>query len=483
MDLSQVFYPESVAIVGASDRNIRYYVEAMVEAGKLKVFVVNPNYEEVSGVKSYPSLTDVPERVDYVVVAVPAAQTPSVLLECAKKGVKVVHIFTSGFSETGTAEGRALEEKLAEIARCSGFRIIGPNCMGVYCPESGLRFVNDQPGEPGPVAFISQSGGRAVNLVANARLRNVRFSKVVSYGNACDLDFVDFLEYFKDDPKTSIIMGYVEGFKKTDGLLELLKETCMRKPVAILKGGVSEEGARAAAFHTGSLAGSARVWDGVCKQTGVIQVEFFEDLLDLAAGFMYAKPPGGSGVAVMTNSGGSSVVYADVCAKYGLRVPEFEEETQRRLRSFIPVAGSSVKNPLDAWMAFARGKMMEALDAAASDRNVHSIIIELQPENFHVYSRRALDIRDEMAEIAIESCRNVVKEHDKPVFIVVNSSYYHETERAMAKFFQDAGFPVFSSLQGAVKTISKMYLYGRFKDAREDDHQPPQDNYEGSFPD
>ncbi|MBS7247989.1 MAG: CoA-binding protein [Candidatus Jordarchaeales archaeon] len=465
MDLSQVFYPESVAVVGASDRNVRYYVEAMVEAGKLKVFVVNPNYKEVLGIKSYASIADIPEKVDYVVVAVPATQTPSVLLECAKKGVKAVHIFTSGFSETGTAEGRALEEKLAEIAETSGFRIIGPNCMGIYCPESGLRFANDQPSEPGPVAFISQSGGRAVNLVANARLRNVRFSKVISYGNACDLDFVDFLEYLKDDPKTNVILGYVEGFKKTNGLLELLKETCMKKPVAILKGGVSEEGARAAAFHTGSLAGSARVWEGVCRQTGVIQVEFFEDLLDLAVGFMYAKLPEGRGVAIMTNSGGSSVVYADVCAKYGLRVPEFEEETQRRLRSFIPAAGSSVKNPLDAWMAFARGRMMDALDAAASDRNIHSLIIELQPENFHVYAR-GIDRRGDMAETAIASCRHVVDEHGKPVFIVVNSSYYHETERAMAKFFQDAGFPVFSSLQGAVKTISKMYWYKRFKDAR-----------------
>lgn len=466
VDLSQVFYPESVAVVGASERNVRYYVEAMVEAGLLKVFVVNPNYEEVLGLKCYPNLMEIPEKIDYVVVAVPAPQTPDTLLECARKGVKAVHIFTSGFSETGTAEGRALEERLVEIARRGGFRIIGPNCMGVYCPESGLRFANDQPSEPGPVAFLSQSGGKAVNLVANARLRNVRFSKVVSYGNACDLDFVDFLEYLKDDPKTSIILGYVEGFKKTDGLLELLRETCMKKPVAILKGGVSEEGARAAAFHTGSLAGSARVWDGVCRQTGVIQVEFFEDLLDLAVGFMYAKPPEGRGVAIMTNSGGSSVVYADVCSKYGLKVPEFEEETQRRLRSFIPVAGSSVKNPLDAWIAFARGRMMDALDAAASDKNIYSVIVELQPENFHVYSRRQIDRGAEMAEVAIASCRSVVEEHGKPVFIVVNSSYYHETEMMMVRTFQEAKFPVFSSLQAAVKAMSKMYWYKQFKELR-----------------
>ncbi|MEM1658161.1 MAG: CoA-binding protein [Candidatus Jordarchaeales archaeon] len=464
--LDEVFYPKSVAVVGASDRNVRYYVEALAEAGMLKVFVVNPNYKEVSGVKSYPSLLDIPEKVDYVIVAVPATQTPSILLECARKGVKAVHIFTSGFSETGTAEGRALEEKLVEIARQGGFRIIGPNCMGIYCPESGLRFVNDQPSEPGPVAFISQSGGRAVNLVANARLRNVRFSKVISYGNACDLDFIDFLGYLKDDPKTDIILGYVEGFKKTDGLLELLKETCMKKPVAILKGGMSEEGARAAAFHTGSLAGSARVWEGVCRQTGVIQVDFFEDLLDIAVGFMYAEPPKGRGVAIMTNSGGSSVVYADICARYGLKVPEFEEETQRRLRSIIPAAGSSIKNPLDAWMAYSRGRMAEALGTAASDRNIHSIVVELQPENFHVYSKASTDRRSEMAEIVIESCRRVIEEHGKPVFIVVNSSYYYETERMLAKLFQDAKFPVFSSFNSAVKTISKMYWYRCFRSAR-----------------
>jgi len=464
--LDEVFYPESVAVVGASERNVSYYVESMVEAGRVKVFVVNPNYDEVLGLKSYPSLLDIPERVDYVVVAVPAKQTPDILMDCAEKGVKAVHIFTSGFSETGLEEGRVLEDRLVEIARQGGFRIIGPNCMGVYCPESGLRFSHDQPDEPGPVAFLSQSGGRAVTVVLKARLRNVRFSKVVSYGNACDLDFADFLEYLKDDSKTSIILAYVEGFKKTDGLLELLKETCMRKPVVILKGGLSEEGARAAAFHTGSLAGSAKVWDGLCKQAGVIQVDDFDDLLDVAVGFLYSKPPEGRGVAIVTNSGGSSVVYSDICARYGLRVPRFDEETQRRLRSFIPVAGSSIKNPLDAWMAFSRGKLFDALDAVASDNNVNSVVIEIQPESFHAYARNRLDRMGAMADVVISSCRHVVEEHGKPVFMVVNSSYYHETELAIARVFQGAGLPVYSSLQGAAKAISKMYWYKRFKDAR-----------------
>ncbi len=467
VSLDVVFYPRSVALIGAS-KDVGFYIDP-ISASKLreKFFLINPRAGEVSGLKCYPSILDVPEPVDYAIFAVPARVVPEALEECGRKGVRVVHIYSSGFSETGLEEGRLLEEEVLKIARKYGIRIIGPNCMGVYCPESGLFFSHDLPSESGPVAFISQSGGQAVNFVFEGLWRGFRFSKVVSYGNALDVDFVELVDYLAGDPKTSIIGAYVEGLRKTGGLLETLRNASEKKPLVILKGGQTEDGARAAASHTGVLAGSAKIWEGLIKQVGAVSVETFEDMADFIMGFLYAFPPKGRGVSIVTTSGGSAVVHSDLCVKEGLRVPRFSEETQAELRKIIPVAGSSIRNPLDAWMAFQSGILPEALNIVSRDTNIHSLIVEVQPGGFKVYTARDPSVVEKFTSILGETCKKIMSEQGKPTMIVVTKSIYPEFEAKIRSKFQSMNLPVYQSIYEAAKALSKLYMYQQSREPQE----------------
>ncbi|RLI02757.1 hypothetical protein DRO30_02100 [Candidatus Bathyarchaeota archaeon] len=459
-NLDIIFYPRSVALIGAS-REVDFYINT-ISASKLreKFFLVNPRYSEVLGFKCYPSILDIPEPVDYAIFAIPAKTIPKVLEECGKKGVKVVHIYSSGFSETGLEEGKKLEEEILKIAKSYGIRIIGPNCMGVYCPESGLFFSQDLPSEEGPVAFISQSGGQAISFIFKGILRGFRFSKVVSYGNALDVDFIELIDYLAEDPKTSIIGAYIEGLRKTEGLLKTLKNASKIKPLIVLKGGQTEDGARAAASHTGVLAGSAKIWEGFLKQVKAIQVENFDEMADIIVGFLYAFPPKGKGVSIITTSGGSAVVHTDLCVKVGLTVPKFSEETQNQLKKFIPIAGTSIRNPLDAWPAFQYGTLPDALNVISQDENIHSLIIEVQPEEFKAYTTTDPNIIDKFTTILGKTCKKIMDEQGKPVMVAVTKSIYPELEVKIKSILQAMNLPIYQSIYDAAKTLSK--LHSRF---------------------
>ncbi|MGP3667128.1 MAG: acetate--CoA ligase family protein [Candidatus Bathyarchaeota archaeon] len=455
--LDVVFYPKSVALVGAS-REVDFYINT-ISASKLKenFFLVNPRYSEVLGFKCYSSILDIPKPVDYAIFAIPARLIPKVLEDCGKKGVKVVHIYSSGFSETGLEEGKRLEEEILNIAKSYGIRIIGPNCMGVYCPESGLFFSHDLPSDEGSVGFISQSGGQAISFIFKGMLRGFRFSKVISYGNALDIDFVELIDYLAEDSKTSVIGAYVEGLRKTKGLLETLKKASKIKPLVILKGGQTEDGARAAASHTGVLAGSAKIWEGFLRQVKAIQVENFDEMADIIVGFLYAFPPKGKGVTIVTTSGGSAVIHTDLCVKVGLTIPKFSEETQNRLRKFIPLAGTSIKNPLDAWPAFQYGTLPDALNVISQDENIHSLIIEVQPEEFKAYTTTDPTIVDKFTAIIGKTCKTIMNEQGKPVMIAVTRSIYPELEAKIKTQLQNMNLPVYHSVYDAAKTLSELF--------------------------
>ncbi|MGQ9720953.1 MAG: acetate--CoA ligase family protein [Candidatus Jordarchaeum sp.] len=465
-NLDVVFYPRSVALIGAS-KEVGFYIDP-ISASRLreKFFLVNPRSSEISGLKCYPSILDVPEPVDYAIFAVPAKIVPEALEDCGRKGVRVAHIYSSGFSETGLEEGKMLEEEVLKIAKNYGIRVIGPNCMGVYCPESGLFFAHNLPSEVGSVAFVSQSGGQAVNFVFEGVSHGFSFSKVVSYGNALDVDFVELVDYLAEDPKTSIIGAYVEGLRKTEGLLETLKNASEKKPLVILKGGKTGDGARAAASHTGVLAGSAKIWEGFLKQVKAVSVDTFEDMADAIVGFLYAFPPKGRGVSIVTTSGGSAVIHTDLCVKVGLNVPSFSEETQGALRKIIPIAGASIRNPLDAWMAFQGGILPEALNTVSQDEYIHSLIIELQPGGFKVYTARDPSAVDKFTLILGETCKKIMNEHGKPTMIVVTKSIYSEFEAKIKNTFQNMNLPVYQSIYDAAKALSKLYQHQLSREVR-----------------
>ncbi len=457
-ELEKIFHPKSVVIIGASE-NISHFIEPLIDSG-LRVNLVNPKRKELFNQKCYASVLEIEDPIDHAIIAVPARLTPAVLKECIKKGVKAAHIFTAGFSEIGK-EGEELERELEKISK-GKIRLIGPNCMGIYCPESSLSFARDQPKESGPVGFISQSGGQAVNFIYKGIRRNFRFSKVISYGNGIDLDCPDFIEYLGKDPKTKVIAVYIEGVKRGRDLLLVLKKFSSKKPIIVLKGGVTREGVKAVSSHTGSLAGSREVWGALFRQTGVVPAKSFDELSDFVVAFLYSPLPKGKGIAVTTTSGGAGVVEADGVAEAGLELPALGQRTAERLREMIPVAGTSIKNPLDIWPAYARGFLPEVIKIVASDENIHSIILEIQIEEFHAYAQVPKDVVKGYLDAAIDVCKYVRDQMKKPAMIAIPQSYFSDTEREIREYFQNQRIPVYQSIRGAAKSIYNLYKYQEF---------------------
>ncbi len=351
-DLDFLFHPNSIALVGITTAKTWHwtltFLEGLLEIGfDRPLYLVNPKGGEIKGHKVYTSLKDVPGNIDYVIGLVNAQIAPGLVEECAEKGVRAIHFCTAGFSETGEPDRVKLESELAEAARKKGIRIIGPNCMGIYCPQSRLSFSPAFPAESGPVGVISQSGGNSIYLVRQAALRGIRFSKVISYGNACDINENDLLEYLADDVDTRIIALYIEGIKDGKRFRRAMEKATREKTVILLKGGATEGGARAAAGHTAALAGNRTTWDALCKQLGIIGVSSIEELIDVLVTLMFLPLPGGRNAVLFGAGGGASVLIADEFEKRGLRVPPLPPEIIAQLREFTPIAGNILRNPVD----------------------------------------------------------------------------------------------------------------------------------------
>ncbi|MCX5998668.1 MAG: CoA-binding protein [Chloroflexi bacterium] len=348
--LEAIFDPKSVAIAGVSQGNTgQFFLDTLLQQGfRGKIYPLNPKGGEVSGLRVYANVRDIPGPVDYVISCVPARAAPQLVSDCAAKGVKAVCLYTAGFSESGSEGGRALEREVIELARTAGLRILGPNCIGVYNPRIGLAFAYDLPRESGAVALVCQSGGNAAYLVRAAAQRGVRFSKAISYGNGCDINESDLLEHFSRDPQTRLVAVYIEGAKDAQRFQKALKALSSRKPVVVLKGGRTSAGARVAASHTGALAGSDDVWDKLLEQAGAIRVASLEELVDMLVTLLYMPAPGGRRVAILGSGGAASVLAADDCLAAGLTVPALPSEVRRDLRSLISTdAGTILGNPVD----------------------------------------------------------------------------------------------------------------------------------------
>ena len=311
------------------------------------IYPVNPNYQEVSGLTCYPSVKDIPGSVDYVISSVPSTAALGLMRDCVEKGIKCVHYFTARFSETGRPEDAALEQEILKTAREGGVRIIGPNCMGLYSPGAGISMHNGMPTESGSIGLASQSGGVLMQMVGSAAQRGLRFSKAVSYGNAIDLNECDYLEYFTDDPDTNVILMYIEGIKDGRRFIPALKKAAATKPVVILKGGRSDAGTRATASHTGSLAGSYRVFQGLVHGAGGVTVRDFDELVDIAVAFNYLPSYTSRNLGVMGGSGGSSVNAADLFAEAGLNVVPIPQDIRDTLKAEGNSAYGWFNNPID----------------------------------------------------------------------------------------------------------------------------------------
>ena len=471
IEFEYIFNPRAVALIGASTDN--GYVYSLTNSRLWdRLYFVNPRYDELAGKKCYHSVLDIPADIDFVVIAVPATHVPKILAECIEKGVKAAHVFTAGFSETGIPERIKLEHEVRNVAK-GKIRLIGPNCMGVYCAKSGLSFTWDASFEEGPVGVVSQSGTFGVEFLNIGKIRNLKFSKVISYGNAVDLDCPDFLEYLADDPDTKIIALYMEGTKNGRRLKSALAHAAAKKPVLALKGGVTEHGSRAASSHTGSLAGSPEIWSSIFRQTGVAQVEDFDELLNASLALTYAPFPAGKGTSIITNSGGFSVLETDASVKAGLEVPQFTQETLAQLRKMVPVAGTSISNPLDAWPIFynlsgSYGNLGDVIKILARDKQIHSIIIHMDEIN---YLRRVLGPAfeghlNEVVDLMLKGCQYARDEIGKPVMMCISMETYTKDEEdrryhlMVKKTFEDERFPVFPTLRDTIKALYNLYWLG-----------------------
>ena len=381
--LDKAFHPRTIVVVG--DKGDLRWVRCQRDfKGKLYSVQVNPETIkriEALGVKNYASLLDVPGPIDLVIVAVARAIAPKILDDCIARKVSAVHFFTSGFAETGTAEGINEEKLMAEKAKQANLLLIGPNCVGIFNPGEGIRQGVDQyTGSGGSVGFISQSGDIAQVFSIKAHLEGVDMAKSVSFGNGIVLESTDFLEYFAQDPEIQAIGMYMEGVKDGPRFLRVLKEVTRKKPVIIWKGGRTDEGNRAVASHTGSLALSKNVWDAAVKQCGAINAATEEELIDTLKAVIFLPPVRGNRVGIVGGSGGQSVVIADIFAETGLTVPVLTDESYRQFASFFKVVGASYRNPIDQG-GTNKDELTRIIDILERDANVDNVVVMFSTRN------------------------------------------------------------------------------------------------------
>ncbi len=454
-DLEPLFHPRSIALVGITTNPkhwTRTFLDALLEfqfEGPL--YLVNPRGGEIRGLKVYRRLEDIPDVIDYVISTVPASVAPELVEACAARGVRAIHFCTAGFSETGEERGLRLEAELAEISRRAGVRIIGPNCMGIYCPRSRLSFDGGFPREAGPVAFIGQSGGNTIYLVRQAAQRGVRFSKVISFGNACDLDESDFLEYLTSDPDSRILALYVEGVKDGRRFRQTLEEAARKKVVILLKGGVTEGGVRAVASHTGALAGNEVAWDALCKQSGVLRVHSLEEMVDVLVTASFLPLPRGRNVALVGHGGGASVLITDEFERNGLRVPLLPQEVREQLLEFTPATGNILRNPIDYSQTFTEpGKLARAVEIISRWEGIDLII------GFLILGQTPWSTRGRVIQLGDELLK--AKELiSKPMAMVLEPSILPEEVRdifSLIERFVSAQVPVYYSFARAARAIS-----------------------------
>jgi acyl-CoA synthetase (NDP forming) len=349
-----LFAPRTVAVAGASTKRSSFgnrFLAAYREVGWTDgLFAIHPSADGVDGVPAVASVAEVPGGLDYLVVAVPAAQVPGVVRAAATAGTAFVHVVTGGFAEMGEEGGRLQRDVLAAVAGTKT-RLLGPNCLGVFAPVGRQTFTLGSPREAGSIAIVSQSGGLSGDMVTVGSRHGLRFSKLVSIGNAIDVTHGELVDWLVDDPETREIGLYLEGTRDGVRLLRALRRARGRKPVVLLRGGASDQGSAAVASHTGSMASSAAVWSAVAEATGITVVPTLEDLI-ACLGYLQqhrdvAPRSGADGVLVIGLGGGASVLATDACDRAGLRVTPLRDDLRARLREMGHGAGTSVANPLE----------------------------------------------------------------------------------------------------------------------------------------
>jgi acetyltransferase len=448
-DIGKVFFsPDSVAVIGASRREGAVgheVVKNLLNCGYPgKIFPVNPNADDILSLKCYPSVLSIEDDIDLGIVTVPAETVPKAAEEAGKKGLKGLIVISAGFKEIGL-EGLERENKLLEICRKYHMRLVGPNCLGLINTFTPINasFASQVP-KKGGIAFASQSGALCAAILDWAAKEGIGFSNLISLGNMADMDETDFMELLSKDPSTKAILIYVEGIKEGRNFLKVSPMVSGKKPVVILKSGVSEAGMRAAASHTGSAAGSRVAYDVAFKKCGVLKASSIEELFNLGIAFSSQSVPHGRNVAIVTNAGGPGVVAADACSSHGLRMAWVSPETSESLRKGLPEAASWI-NPIDVLGDALADRYEFALKTLLPEDYIDSIIAILTPQAM----TQPLETAKHM--ITLNS-----KFPDKPIFAVFMGG--ERIEKAV-KVLNEARIPVYSQPEKAVLALAGMAQY------------------------
>ena len=459
--LDRAFNPRSVAVVGDKMEMDYMWLRSLAHF-QGRVYSVQIDEQEFQGiaalgVKNYLSLLDIPDEVDYVIVAVPRAVAPKIVQDCIQKKVGGVMLFTSGFAESNTEEGIRLQRMITELAREADLTLIGPNCVGIFNPKIGLRHTIDQYcGDGGNVGFISQSGTHATFFSLVGEANGIRISKSVSYGNAAVLDAPDYLEYLGEDEDTTIIGMYIEGVKNGRQFFSSLREIAQRKPVLIWKGGETEEGTAATASHTASLAGSPLLWDALIRQCGAIKVANLDEMVDTIKALLYAKPTTGNRVGLAAMTGGQSVVIADAFAKAGFEIPPLTERSYREFASFFNTIGSSYRNPLDISLNLTHlDRIIRCLDILIEDERIDAVVLELPVVFLTRLSWHIPNFFDDLIDAVA-----LYKERSPKPLLTIMISAHAEIEAITAREKLVArGIPSFPSFERGANALKKVVAY------------------------
>ncbi|RLJ02601.1 MAG: CoA-binding protein [Candidatus Aenigmatarchaeota archaeon] len=448
-NLEYFFNPKSIAVVGASRSEGKIgntIFGVLVKNFRGKVYPVNPKADRILGRRCYPSVLDTPD-VDLVVVAVPAVAVPKVMEEVVEKGTKAAVIITSGFGEIGN---HALEERVKRIIT-GKVRVIGPNCLGVYdssskvdtmfLPEERLK----RPVE-GPVAFISQSGAFGSVMMDAIGEEGIGVSKFMSIGNKIDVDEIDLMKYLEEDEKTGSIAIYLEGTEDGKKLMKVGKEVSKKKPVVCLKAGKSKKGTEAVSSHTGSMAGSARVYSAAFRQSGIIEAKTTEELFDFAKALAYQEPTGGRRIMIVTDGGGFGIVATDQAEKEGFDLVELDKKSKEILRKCVPEY-AIIKNPIDLTGDADSERYRKTLDLLCRNERIDGIVC--------IVLLQITTLGEDIVPILVK----ISRKYRKPMtFCATGGKYTLEKTRELEK----EGLPVYPTPERAVKAMSALVKRGEW---------------------
>jgi acyl-CoA synthetase (NDP forming) len=455
--LEPIFKATSVAIIGASKDQSKWggrTLNRALESGfRGPIYAVNPRETEIAGLKVYKDVQDIPDPVDLAVFTIPAELMPKAMESCVKKGVRGGVIISADFAETG-AHGRELQEETVRIAREGGIRFIGPNGNGMWTAAVNLNISPLPTPAHGGLAFISQSGMFGGAAGRAAQLGGYGLSMFVSMGNQADITVADYVEYLEQDDSTKVIALYVEGFKDGRRFAEIAKRVTQKKPIVILKGGRSSQGARATLSHTASIAGEDRVFDAMCKQTGLIRVYQLEHLWVAAQALLRLPIPRQGRVAIVGN-GGENVVCVDTLISLGLEVPEFHEEDKLALKEMLPPHAPIPQNPVDfAAGAFGCEEEVAVLEKMASLDNIDAIITgPPRGQSIHV---RGLAEQKKAVITALDQFCKIPEKYGKPLLVRSMG-----TDSLTKEMLRAAKIPIFGSTEECSLAMSALYQYGQ----------------------